>query len=111
MSKGIQVNGVSPDERAATYVYTLSADSGYRANETGRISANRHGLVCRALAGKLDDYDQLSEQRAELLEALQLYTSVVGNTGYALSRDSAAELYEKGIAAIALATQRKEPGA
>jgi len=110
MSKGIQVNGVSPDERAATYVYTLSADSGYRANETGRISANRHGLVCRALAGKLDDYDQLSEQRAELLEALRGLYDELERDHY--GADYAPEPDEPmGIAKAALATQRKEPGA
>jgi hypothetical protein len=56
----------------ATYKYLLKADSGYESEQTGKISSERHCIVCAALGGVLSDDLLLLKAAPTLLEAAQI---------------------------------------
>lgn len=59
-------------------------------------------IACEHVPGFIAD--QLAEVRdavTDLVEALSFYTSVCGNTCAMVSRETAAEMYAKGTAALA----------
>lgn len=61
----------------ANYKYTLTADSGYKSEQSGKISPERHAVVCAALDGGLTG-DVLKLRAApELLEALEMVSNYV----------------------------------
>lgn len=55
----------------ATYKYSLKADSGYKSDQSGKITPERHGVVCAALDGGLSDDLLLLRAAHELKDALQ----------------------------------------
>lgn len=55
----------------ATYKYSLKAESGYKSDQTGKITPERHGVVCAALDGGLSDNLALLRSAPDLLEALE----------------------------------------
>lgn len=56
---------------SATYKYSLKADSGYKSDQSGKITPERHGVVCAALDGGLSDDLLLLRAAPDLLAALQ----------------------------------------
>lgn len=40
---------------SATYKYSIKADSGYKSDQSGKITPERHSVVCTALDGGLSD--------------------------------------------------------
>lgn len=68
------------------------------------------GCGCCSSPFGVEDTEQLEANARliasapELLEALSMYVAVCGNTGHALSRESASELYDKAAAILAKAT-------
>ena len=56
---------------SATYKYSLKADSGYKSDQSGKITPERHGVVCAALDGGLSDDLLLLRAAPDLLKALQ----------------------------------------
>lgn len=56
---------------SATYKYSLKADSGYKSDQSGKITPERHGIVCAALDGGLSDDLLLLRAAPKLLTALK----------------------------------------
>ena len=61
---------------SATYKYSLKADSGYKSDQSGKITPERHGVVCAALDGGLSDDLLLLRAAPELLAALQAFERI-----------------------------------
>ena len=56
----------------ATYKYSLKSASGYKSDQSGAITPERHGVVCAALAGKIPDDLDLLRAAPDLLVHLIL---------------------------------------
>jgi hypothetical protein len=67
---------------SATYKYSLKADSGYKSDQSGRITPERHGVVCAALDGGLSDDLLLLKAAPKLLAALQKLNAQIEADGY-----------------------------
>jgi hypothetical protein len=80
---------------SATYKYSLKADSGYKSDQSGKITPERHGVVCAALDGGLSDDLLLLRAAPDLLAALQ---------GVLRVADRATDEFYAARAAIAKAT-------
>lgn len=92
---------------SATYKYLLKADSGYKSEQAGKISPERHGVVCAVLDGGLTDDLVLLRAAQDLLDALQsapltLHTGSMFVDG--ACKCSQCEFVHKARAAISKAT-------
>lgn len=56
---------------SATYKYSLKADRGYTSEQSGKISPERHGVVCAVFDGGLSDDLLLLRAAPDLLESLR----------------------------------------
>jgi hypothetical protein len=55
----------------ATYKYTLKAKSGYKSEQSGAMTVERHAVVCQVLEGNLVDDVALLKTAPKLLELLE----------------------------------------
>lgn len=60
----------------ATYKYSINADSGYKSDQSGKITPERHGVVCAALDGGLSDDLFILKAAPDLLEALEAFERI-----------------------------------
>lgn len=64
----------------ATYKYSIKADSGYKSDQSGGITPERHGVVCAVLDGGLSDNLSLLRSAQDMLDALEAITEFIPNT-------------------------------
>ena len=64
---------------SATYKYSLKADSGYKSEQSGKISPERHGVVCAALDGGFSDDVILLRAAPDLLSDLKEAAQLLRN--------------------------------
>jgi hypothetical protein len=56
---------------SAKYTYRITAESGYQSSQSGKISPERHGVVCQVLAGQLTDDVAVLKAAPKLLDLLE----------------------------------------
>lgn len=76
----------------ATYKYSIKAESGYKSEQTGKISPERHGVVCASLDGGLSDDLRLLRAAPKILAALK---SMIDSYQYEASQENPALLEAK----------------
>jgi hypothetical protein len=81
----------------ANYKYVLKADSGYKSENTGKISPERHGIVCAVLAGFLGDNLEILSAAEDLLAALEAIVSIADRDTDELNNARAAIAKAKGL--------------
>lgn len=105
-------DGTAPIPTPSENQYTAHTPRPWEAEELKIISTLLQSVVavCEIYDRDTTDEEENANVRLiaaapDLLEALQFYVSICGNTGHSISRETAEEMYEMGTAAINKATR------